>query len=200
MVLVLIISDLSIPQRAVDLPPKFKKLLVPGKIQHLILTGNVGSSETLAFLRSVCPDIHAVRGDLDEFLEIPTRKNVEDTDVLSLGSFRIGVVHGHQIVPKGDPQALSIVARRLDVDVLITGYTHKFEAFEYFGRFFVNPGSATGAPLPDAFGKDITPSFVLMDVQNTLIVMYVYHLINGDVRVEKLEFSKKLFDQDQPQE
>ncbi len=163
----------------------------------MILTGNIGNKENLDFLRTVCPDVYAVRGDLDDFLEIPASKVIEDVNVLTFGSFRIGVIHGHQVIPKGDPQALSSVARRLNADVLISGCTHKFEAFEYFGRFFVNPGSATGAPLPDEFASEITPSFVLMDVQTTLIVMYVYHLIDGDVRVEKLEFAKKLCDAEQ---
>jgi vacuolar protein sorting-associated protein 29 len=27
---------------------------------------------------------------------------------------------------------------------LITGHTHKFEAYEHDGKFFINPGSATG--------------------------------------------------------
>lgn len=33
----------------------------------------------------------------------------------------------------------------MDVDVLVTGGTHTFESFETEGRFFINPGSATGA-------------------------------------------------------
>lgn len=33
----------------------------------------------------------------------------------------------------------------MDADILITGHTHRFEAFELQRRFFVNPGSATGA-------------------------------------------------------
>lgn len=33
----------------------------------------------------------------------------------------------------------------MDVDILVTGHTHRFDAFEKEGRFFVNPGSATGA-------------------------------------------------------
>jgi len=36
----------------------------------------------------------------------------------------------------------------MDVDILLTGHTHKFEAFEHEGKFFVNPGSATGAYHP----------------------------------------------------
>lgn len=41
MVLVLALGDLHIPHRAPDLPAKFKSMLVPGKIQHIICTGNL---------------------------------------------------------------------------------------------------------------------------------------------------------------
>lgn len=43
MVLVLCIADLHIPSRAADLPPKFKALLQPGKIQHILCPGNLNS-------------------------------------------------------------------------------------------------------------------------------------------------------------
>ena len=49
------------------------------------------------------------------------------------------------VVPWGDREALAMVQRKLDVDILITGHTHKFEAFEMEGKFFINPGSGTGA-------------------------------------------------------
>jgi vacuolar protein sorting-associated protein 29 len=192
MVLVLVLGDVEIPRRCVDIPPKFKKLLVPGKIQHMILTGNIGSHEMIDFLRTVCPDMQGAKGDMEEFLTLPGGRAVQDTQTLQIGAFRIGVVHGHQILPRGDPQAFSILARKLDVDVLISGNSHKFEAFEYHGRFFVSPGSITGAF--HVLEPDVTPSFVLMDVQNTLIVMYVYHIIEGEIKVEKLEFTKKLSD------
>lgn len=68
-----------------------------------------------------------------------------DRRVLSVGDFKIGLIHGHQIVPWGDPESLGCLARQLDVDILITGHTHKFEAFEFDGKFFINPGSITGA-------------------------------------------------------
>jgi hypothetical protein len=41
MVLVLALGDLHIPHRAPDLPPKFKQMLVPGKIQHILSPGNL---------------------------------------------------------------------------------------------------------------------------------------------------------------
>ena len=41
MVLVLAIGDLHIPLRKGDLPPKFKALLLPGKIQHILCPGDL---------------------------------------------------------------------------------------------------------------------------------------------------------------
>jgi len=54
----------------------------------------------------------------------------------------------------------------MDVDVLLWGGTHKFEAYELEGKFFVNPGSVTGAVSTGwwADGEEPTPSFCLMDV------------------------------------
>lgn len=66
MVLVLVIGDLHIPHRIHDLPLKFKKLLVPGKIQQILCTGNVCDRETYEYLRTVSPDVNVVRGDYDE--------------------------------------------------------------------------------------------------------------------------------------
>jgi vacuolar protein sorting-associated protein 29 len=50
--------------------------------------------------------------------------------------------------------------------VLCWGGTHKFDAFEYMDKFFVNPGTATGAFTTgwSKDGEDPTPSFCLMDV------------------------------------
>lgn len=64
---------------------------------------------------------------------------------MTVGEFRIGLNHGHQLVPWNDAQTLQLLQRQLNVDILITGHTHKFEAFEKDGKLFLNPGSATGA-------------------------------------------------------
>lgn len=71
MVLVLVIGDLHIPHRIHDLPLKFKKLLVPGKIQQILCTGNVCDKETFDYLRTISPDVHVVKGDYDEVQPFP---------------------------------------------------------------------------------------------------------------------------------
>lgn len=142
MVLLLTIGDLHIPIRTHDLPNKFKKLLVPGKIGQIVCTGNVCDRETWEYLRSISNDVRGVRGDFDETPNLPPSLTLQH------GSLKIGVIHGHQIVPLGDTESLAAAARKLDVDVLVTGATHRFEAFEFESKFFINPGSATGAFTP----------------------------------------------------
>jgi vacuolar protein sorting-associated protein 29 len=72
MVLVLIIGDLHIPHRTHDLPAKFKKLLLPGKIQQILCTGNVCDRETYDWLKTVSADVQVVKGDYDE-VRCPSR-------------------------------------------------------------------------------------------------------------------------------
>ena len=64
--LVLVAGDFHIPHRCNAMHPKFKKLLVPGKIQHILCTGNLCTKETYDYLKTLASDVHVVRGDFDE--------------------------------------------------------------------------------------------------------------------------------------
>ena len=121
--------------------------------------------------------------------------------------------------------------------ILLKGHTHKFEAFEHEQKFYINPGSATGAynaldrytiapieewtmhvmlhggscphvvmPVPGehffralchvcsfhnaCICSDVSPSFVLLDIQQSTVVAYVYQLIDSEVKVERIEYKK----------
>ncbi|KAJ4490308.1 Metallo-dependent phosphatase-like protein [Lentinula aciculospora] len=207
MVLVLVLGDLHIPHRIHDLPHKFKKLLAPGKISQVLCTGNICDRETMEYLRSIVggAEIQVVRGDYDELPGLPSSLTVTHSN----NSLRIGLIHGHQSLPLGSLDALSAIARQMDVDFLISGATHAVQAVEYDGRFFLNPGTATGAwtgawngskpgfaissnegVKSASLNGDPIPSFALMDIQGTVVVTYVYQFIDGDVKVEKVEWRK----------
>ncbi|KAL9049847.1 MAG: hypothetical protein Q9162_006992 [Coniocarpon cinnabarinum] len=218
--LVLCIGDLFIPDRAPDIPPKFQKLLAPGKIGQTLCLGNLTSSGPYNFLRGIAPDFHAVRGDFD-VEPFPAQQAQQSTShsqslqdgntaqrpaagamapltkIVTHGDLRIGMIHGHTIVPPGDADVLLMQARQMDVDVLLWAGTHRFEAYELEGRFFINPGSGTGAWSSGwwAEGEEPLPSFVLMDVQGENLIVYFYQLKTDDkgeenVSVEKMSFKK----------
>ncbi|CAD7695196.1 unnamed protein product [Ostreobium quekettii] len=181
MVLVLCISDLHIPHRAADLPSKFRELLQPGKISHILCPGNLCCRETYDFLKTVSANLHLTKGDFDDV-------SAPEDKVLNIESFKIGICHGHQVVPSGDVEALAILQRRLDVDILVTGHTHKFLVHQYEDRLLMNPGSATGAYC--MYENEVTPSFILMDITGTKVDLYIYQLIDGESKIKKMEFVK----------
>eukprot|EP00271_Cylindrocystis_brebissonii_P009061 TRINITY_DN23669_c0_g1_i1.p1 TRINITY_DN23669_c0_g1~~TRINITY_DN23669_c0_g1_i1.p1 ORF type:complete len:184 (+),score=19.71 TRINITY_DN23669_c0_g1_i1:293-844(+) len=183
MVLVLAIGNLHVPFRASDLPAKFKSMLVPGKIQHVLCPGNLCIKEMQDYLKSLSNDVHITKGEYDEDSRYP------ETKVVTIGAFKIGLCHGHQVVPWGDVDSLAMLQRQLDVDVLVTGQVQATRSIKHGGgqaapRLLLSPGSATGC------GKD-NPSFLLMDVDGARMVVYVYELtVDGEVKVEKVEFKK----------
>ena len=129
MVLVLVLGDMHVPHRAAEIPKAFRKLLVPGKIQHIVCTGNIVDKATWDYLKSLCPEVHAVRGDFDDSSFLPhIADTLTETKVVTIGQFKIGVCHGHQVVPWGDPESLGALQRQLDCDILVSGHTHRFAA------------------------------------------------------------------------
>ena len=183
--LVLVIGDIHIPQRAPQLPGWVAELLATDKIKTVLCTGNVGSNEMVQRLRSIAGGggVHIVKGDMDHSFDFP------ETDVVQIGDFRVGLLHGHQVCMWGDVGALGMWQRKLDVDILISGHTHKNSISEVNGKYFVNPGSATGAYTPFLM-EPIVPSFMLMAIQGSNAVLYVYEEKDGKSNISMSEFKK----------
>jgi len=184
--LVLLIGDLHIPHRKSEVPDAFKTLLTPGKVQHVLCTGNLSSKGVEDYLRSLANNVHFAKGDLDVAGGV---NFLTETKVIKIGEFSIGMVHGHQIIPWGDIETLGNLQRKLDVDILITGHTHKSEVFDNEGKLIINPGSATGAH--SAHTTNVIPSFIILGIKGPKVTLYLYEIRDGDVVVAKSEFSKK---------
>ena len=179
--LALVLGDAHVPGRAPKIPAKLKRMLVPNKMQHVLCTGNMGSRELYDELRALAPTQHFVSGDDDDDADFP-----EET-ITQIGDVKVGVVHGHDVQPWGDAKALEARRRRLDVDVLISGHTHRAEVREEGDYLYLNPGSITGAYAPAT--KDVVPSFILLAVQGPKVVVYLYELHGDSVDVSKSEFT-----------
>jgi vacuolar protein sorting-associated protein 29 len=160
--LVLVLGDLHIPDRATKIPPAFQRMLVPNKMQHVICTGNVLSSPDVWHeLSLLAPSFHCVMGDCDYLnenasigfgstnsMEFNPNSTVSvastvfpETRVIQIGQFRIGVVHGHQLLPWGSKDAIDRMRRKLRVDILITGHTHQSAVVvdDENGFYHINP-------------------------------------------------------------
>ena len=181
--LVLVVGDMFVPQRSQDIDPQFKTILIPNKLQHVLSLGNIGSRESYDWLKSLSNDFHSVKGDFDE-------GDMPDKKVVTIGEFKIGMIHGHQILPWGNTDSLSAIQRELDCDILLSGNTHEINVKVLDNKLYINPGSISGA-----FSNcvaDPSPSFVLMVLQGTEAIIYLYVLNDRSQKfdVNKIEFTK----------
>jgi vacuolar protein sorting-associated protein 29 len=172
-----------VPQRSQDIDPQFKTILIPNKLQHVLSLGNIGSRESYDWLKSLSNDFHSVKGDFDEG-DMPEKK------IVTIGEFKIGMIHGHQILPWGNTDSLSAIQRELDCDILLSGNTHEINVKVLDNKLYINPGSISGA-----FSNcvaDPSPSFVLMVLQGTEAIIYLYVLNDRSQKfdVNKIEFTK----------
>mmetsp|Transcript_20942 Transcript_20942/g.37095 ORF Transcript_20942/g.37095 Transcript_20942/m.37095 type:complete len:188 (-) Transcript_20942:78-641(-) len=180
--LVLVLGDLYLPQRADDISESFKKMLVPNKTQHVLCTGNLCGQEQLDMIKSLAPSVHVVQGNMDELPTLP------ESTIVRIGDFKIGLCHGHQILPWGDEDSLAAFARQLDVDILITGHTHKASQKEVDGRWLINPGSISGSMCETT--PHVKPSFMCMSIKGSDAMTYLYEM-DGEVKVQSAKFTKQ---------
>jgi putative phosphoesterase len=183
--LILVIGDLHIPIRSHVIPAAFKDSLTQNSgVSKILCTGNLTSRDEIESLREFCPDVQIVRGEFDED-DIPDVSQI----VESIAGFRIALVSASSIIPPNDKDRLLAKARELNADILIFGGGHRAGVFEANGTFFVNPGSATGAFC--ATTPKALPSFILINVQGSTAVAFIYTLEeDGQITVTKEKFTK----------
>ena len=180
--IVLLVGDMLVPQRIYDISEKFKTLLTPNKINHILCLGNMGSSESYEWLKTLSSNFHCVKGDYDYDESLPDKKCVQ------IGEFKIGIIHGHQIIPPNDIDSLGSIQRELGCDILVSGYTHELTVKVKDNALYINPGSISGAFSPSI--KDNLPSFVLIALQGEIALLYIY-IMNNDLKtfdVKKIEY------------
>ena len=132
-----VISDTHMPGKANALP---KQLLEDfKKVAMIIHAGDIVEMEVLEKLKSVCPTIKVVQGNMDS---PEVRKKFPEKEIIEIGKFRIGVMHGH-----GAPDKLIEVLMRAfkddSVNMIIFGHSHTGINEEKEGILFFNPGSPT---------------------------------------------------------
>ena len=86
---------------------------------------------------------------------------------MSFVTYRIGLIHGHQIVPWGDHLALGMIRRKLNVDILVSGHTHQNEVVEHEGFYHINPVSLSFHILERATPRTHETSFWRCNVFST---------------------------------
>ncbi|ABR54716.1 phosphodiesterase, MJ0936 family [Methanococcus vannielii SB] len=138
-----ILSDTHIPKRADSLPKEIFEYFFD--VDLIIHCGDLTSKKVLEDLKKISKII-AVSGNMDN-TDFPTEYE------LLIDNFRIGIIHGNQIHPRGDSLKMKYLCLENNWDILISGHTHipmieEIDISENKKILLLNPGSPTVPRYP----------------------------------------------------
>ncbi|MHC5080482.1 MAG: YfcE family phosphodiesterase [Planctomycetota bacterium] len=170
----LAIGDFHIPRRAREIPSPLAAVGYAGGFDAVLCTGDLVGNQVLDTLALFAPEVLVVAGNMD-VLDLPSHDRFEAE------GWKIGIVHGSGISPRGDPDSLAGIAATLDVDVLVNGHTHADAVIPTLagGRrvLLVNPGSATG--VGGGSGGSLVPSLAVLELTPAK-VQVICHRLEGE--------------------
>ncbi len=136
-----LISDTHIPDRAKEIP---EKVITTFKDVDLILhAGDLTSTQVIDELEKIAPTI-AIQGNMDRVagIKLPNAK------VIEVEGLKIGLIHG-EVYPRGDTQQLLYLAKQLNANILVSGHSHQPKIEQIEDILLLNPGSPVVPRLAD---------------------------------------------------
>lgn len=109
---------------------------------------------------------------------------------MEIAGLKIGLIHGHQIIPWADEEALSNKAAELGVDILVSGHTHDMKYSTFNNKHFINPGSMTGAY--STLNANSVPSFIILEIKQNDVTIYFYSLVDDELKCDDARFERNV--------
>ncbi|CAD8133155.1 unnamed protein product [Paramecium octaurelia] len=184
--IILLCGDLHIGTRMQMIHEKIVSALGVNKLQHVLCTGNVGNKETFDWLKQISPNFHCVRGQYDD----ENNEIHNDQKVIQIGIWKILLIHGHQFVPWNDEETISVFLKENQCDIAVFGNSHQSLISKFERKYFINPGTMSGAYGSIKQDAIIQPEFVILECLGDEMGVYKYKLINGELLIEKCTITK----------
>ncbi|MDZ5713315.1 metallophosphoesterase family protein [Jeotgalibacillus haloalkalitolerans] len=159
---IIVLSDTHMPRMAKSLPPRLLKEL--NTVDLILHTGDFNTIEVLHELEQFAPVLGVVGNADDEAV----LKVLPEKQIVDVGSFKIGMVHGHGKGKTTEKRALEAFSDDR-IDLLIYGHSHIPSFKTVNGLQVLNPGSPTDKRRQKQF------SFVVLTVEDTLGVEFIYY-------------------------
>ncbi len=132
-----VISDTHITEKSKHLPDAVVKGFKG--VDMIVHAGDIGSAGILDTLRSLCPNVKAVWGNMDPD---ELKRILPEKEIFKAGKYRIAVTHGcgaaHKVI-----EYVQSLFKHDHVDVIIFGHSHEPCNEKRGGILFFNPGSPT---------------------------------------------------------
>lgn len=132
-----VISDTHIPDRAKEIPVKIIEEFK--KVDMIIHAGDLAELSVLEKLKTICPNIKAVWGNMDPD---EVRKKLPEKEIIQAGKYKIALMHGFG-APANLTSLLKDIFKDSQADIIVFGHSHAAFNQKIGDTLFFNPGSAT---------------------------------------------------------
>ncbi len=132
-----VISDTHIPISATDIPDVVLEAFKD--VDMILHAGDLVNLSVIDILKSVCPNVTAVSGNMDS---AQVKQVLSKKEVINIGKHKIGLTHGC-----GAPATLVNTVTHIfeadGVDVIVFGHSHAPLCETIGNVLYFNPGSLT---------------------------------------------------------
>jgi putative phosphoesterase len=153
---VLILGDTHIPSRRDSIPKEFYQQIKDTDYDMALITGDLVRESDFRDALPPLPRTFIVVGNMDYGSSYNFHEQIQ------LDNFKLLLLHGTQLRPRGNIEQLREILTQIDGDVAVHGHTHKAAIDLYKEKLFLNPGTISGAT--GGWGGRTDASFLELDV------------------------------------
>jgi putative phosphoesterase len=175
---ILVLGDFHIPKRAKNISPIIDKYFKKQNYSIILCTGDLTAKEILDYL-SKLGKFYVVKGNMD-LIDLPEKI------IMNINDIKIGLVHGSDVYPRGDTTKLFNLAKKLNVNILISGHTHSSFIQKIDKIILLNPGSITGSWGGGNYSG--IPEFIeIKNIKSNKLTIKLKKMINQEIIEENYE-------------
>jgi putative phosphoesterase len=181
---VLVFGDAHVPTRRDSIPEDFYQHIKRTSYDLALITGDLVREPDMRAILPPLPRSFTVTGNMDYGSSYNFHEEVQ------LDDFRILLLHGTQLKPRGNIKQLWEILTQIDGDVAIHGHTHEASINLHNDKLFLNPGTVTGAT--GGWAGRIDASFMELFIEKNTIQV-ILHLTDWRV-IKRTEISYEKID------
>jgi putative phosphoesterase len=179
---VLVFGDTHAPSRRDSIPDDFFKHIEDTHYDLALITGDLVREQDMRALFPPLPKSYIVKGNMDY------GKDHNFHEIVIVEDFKILLIHGTQLRPRGNLEQLWEIAIQVEADIAIHGHTHKPTIDLHKNRLLLNPGTASGA-TGGWSGRD-DASFIELEVTGSNLTVILHNTDWHVVKTSRLDFCK----------
>ncbi|MGY5853354.1 MAG: YfcE family phosphodiesterase [Candidatus Thorarchaeota archaeon] len=180
---ILVFGDTHIPTRCDSIPKPFHKHIEQTRYDFALITGDLVREHSMRAVLPPLPRCYIVRGNMDYMNDYNFHEQVQAEE------FKILLMHGTQLRPRGNIDQLWEVVVEIDADIGVHGHTHRPDIRLLKDKLLLNPGTITGA-TGGSSGRD-DASFIELEVLGNSLKVILHHTDWRIAKKSEISFTKQ---------